>query len=152
MAKEFTHIDENGNARMVDVSQKPRMRRTATAQGKIYLSPVTLEKIQANMIAKGNVLATARIAGIMAAKRCSDLIPLTHLIEIEHVEVNFSIEGDGILITAHSVCTDKTGIEMESLTAVTIAALTIYDMCKAVDKAMHIEGIRLLEKTKEQAS
>jgi len=150
MAAEFTHLDENGNARMVDVSHKPRVRRTATAQGKIYLSPLTIKKIQTNTIAKGNVLATARIAGIMAAKRCSDLIPLTHLIEIEHVEVDFSIEADSILITAHSICTDKTGIEMESLTAVSIAALTIYDMCKAVDKAMHIENIRLLEKTKEQ--
>lgn len=146
---EFTHIDSSGNARMVDVSEKPRVRRTARAEGKIILSPATIAKIRGNEIAKGNVLATARVAGIMAAKRCSDLIPLCHNIEIEHAEVEF-IVGDGeIAIGAKTLCTDKTGIEMEALMAVTVAALTIYDMCKAVDKLMRIEGIHLIEKTKE---
>lgn len=150
MGNEFTHIDGQGNARMVDVSAKPRMRRTASACGKILLAPDTIAKIGDNAIAKGNVLATARVAGIMAAKRCSDLIPLCHNIEIEHVEVDFAVGAGEIEITSKAVCTDKTGIEMEALTAVSVAALTIYDMCKAVDKAMRITDIRLIEKTKEE--
>lgn len=150
MANELTHVDEEGNARMVDVSSKSRVRRTALACGSIFLAPATIDKINGNEIAKGNVLATARIAGIMAAKHCSDLIPLCHNIEIEHVEVNFSVGKDAIGISAKAVCTDKTGIEMEALTAVSVAALTIYDMCKALDKAMHIEGIHLVEKKKEE--
>ena len=150
MANEFTHLDEGGNARMVDVSEKSRVRRTALASGRIFLSPATIDKINGNEIAKGNVLATARVAGIMAAKRCSDLVPLCHNIEIEHVEVNFSVGRDVIDVSSRTVCTDKTGIEMEALMAVSVAALTIYDMCKAVDKAMHIEEIRLVEKKKEE--
>jgi cyclic pyranopterin phosphate synthase len=149
MGGEFTHIDENGNARMVDVSGKERVRRTARAEGRIVLAASTIAKIRENAIAKGNVLATARVAGIMAAKRCSDLIPLCHNIEIEHVEVDFAVGDESIGITAAARCTDKTGIEMEALAAVSVAALTIYDMCKAVDKAMRIEGIHLVEKTKE---
>jgi cyclic pyranopterin phosphate synthase len=149
MGEEFTHLDKSGSARMVDVSPKPRVRRTALAEGRIELAAATVAKIRANEIAKGNVLATARVAGIMAAKRCSDLIPLCHNIEIEHVEVNFEVLDTAIAITAGARCTDKTGIEMEALAAVAVAALTIYDMCKAVDKAMRIEGIRLVEKTKE---
>jgi cyclic pyranopterin phosphate synthase len=149
MGEEFTHLDKNGNARMVDVSPKPRVRRTALAEGRIELAAATVAKIRANEIAKGNVLATARVAGIMAAKRCSELIPLCHNIEIEHVEVNFEVLETAIAITAGARCTDKTGIEMEALAAVAVAALTIYDMCKAVDKAMRIEGIRLVKKTKE---
>ncbi|MCX8013222.1 MAG: cyclic pyranopterin monophosphate synthase MoaC, partial [Rectinema sp.] len=127
----FTHIDEQGNARMVDVSRKSRVRRTAVAKGRILLSAETIERIHANQIAKGNVLATARIAGIMAAKRASDLIPLCHPIETEHVEIDFTFEEGAVAITARTVCTDKTGIEMEALTAVSVAALTIWDMCKA---------------------
>jgi len=150
MANEFTHVDEDGNARMVDVSAKSRVRRTALASGSIFLAPATIDKISGNQIAKGNVLATARIAGIMAAKRCSDLIPLCHNIEIEHVEVDFSVGRDSIDISSKAICTDKTGIEMEVLMAVSVAALTIYDMCKAVDKAMRIEGIHLVEKRKEE--
>jgi cyclic pyranopterin phosphate synthase len=149
MCEEFTHIDASGNARMVDVSGKPRVKRMARAEGRILLSPSTIAKIQDNGIAKGNVLATARIAGIMAAKRCSDLIPLCHNIEIEHAEVDFVVGSSAIEISAKTLCTDKTGIEMEALMAVSVAALTIYDMCKAVDKAMRIEGIHLVEKTKE---
>jgi cyclic pyranopterin monophosphate synthase len=150
MANEFTHLDKEGNARMVDVSAKTRVRRTALASGSIFLAPATIDKIRGNEIAKGNVLATARIAGIMAAKRCSDLIPLCHNIEIEYAEVNFSIGKDSIDISSRAVCTDKTGIEMEALAAVSVAALTIYDMCKAVDKAMRIEGVHLVEKRKEE--
>jgi cyclic pyranopterin phosphate synthase len=113
------------------------------------LAPATIRAINENSIAKGSVLATARVAGIMAAKRCSDLIPLCHNIEIEHVEVNFNVRESEIEITSRAVCTDKTGIEMEALTAVSVAALTIYDMCKAVDKAMRITDIVVMEKTKE---
>ena len=152
MTAEFSHIDEKGEARMVDVSGKPRVRRTARAEGRIVLAPSTIDRIRADAIAKGNVLATAKVAGIMAAKRCSDLIPLCHNIEIEQVEVSFAM-GDGeIAIAARAICTDKTGIEMEALTAVSVAALCIYDMCKAVDKGMRIEGIRLVEKTKESVA
>jgi cyclic pyranopterin phosphate synthase len=147
--EEFSHIDAKGDARMVDVSGKPRVRRTARAEGKIVLAPSTIAKIKGDAIAKGNVLATARVAGIMAAKRCSDLIPLCHNIEIEQVEVSFAVGESEIAIGARAICTDKTGIEMEALTAVSVAALCIYDMCKAVDKGMRIEGIRLVEKTKE---
>jgi len=145
----FSHIDENGDARMVNVANKGRVRRTATASGKILLAPATIRAINENSIAKGSVLATARIAGIMAAKHCSDLIPLCHNIEIEHVEVNFEVRESEIEIVSRAVCTDKTGIEMEALTAVGVAALTIYDMCKAIDKAMRITDIVLVEKTKE---
>jgi len=147
---QFTHLDDQGNARMVDVSAKPRVRRTATAEGRILLSSDTLAKIQSNQIAKGNVLATARVAGIMAAKRTADLIPLCHPIETEHVEIDFTLEATGIAVHARAVCTDKTGIEMEALTAVSVAALTIYDMCKAVDRRMCITDIVLVEKTKEE--
>ncbi len=147
---QFTHLDDQGNARMVDVSAKPRVRRTATAEGRILLSSDTLAKIQSNQIAKGNVLATARVAGIMAAKRTADLIPLCHPIETEHVEIDFAFETTGIAVRARAVCTDKTGIEMEALTAVSVAALTIYDMCKAVDRHMCITDIVLVEKTKEE--
>ncbi len=147
--KELSHVDGAGKARMVDVSAKSRVRRTARASGRIDLGPETLELIRLNGIAKGDVLATARIAGIMAAKRASDIIPLCHNIEIEHVEVELEPDSAGIRIRASATCTDKTGIEMEALTAVSVAALTIYDMCKAVDKAMKIGEIRLDEKTKE---
>ncbi len=145
----LTHVDENGAARMVDVSAKTRIKRTARAAGKIELAPATLELIRRNGIAKGDVLAAARIAGIMAAKRTADLIPLCHNIEIEHVGVELTPEADGIRIESVAVCTDKTGIEMEALTAVSVAALTIWDMCKAVDKTMRIGDIVLLEKKKE---
>jgi cyclic pyranopterin phosphate synthase len=146
---QLTHLDDHGNARMVDVSAKPRVRRTAIAEGRILLGPETLAKVQSNQIAKGNVLATARVAGIMAAKRTAELIPLCHPIGVELVEIDFTLETTGIAIRARTVCTDKTGIEMEALTAVSVAALTIYDMCKAVDKHMRISDIVLVEKTKE---
>lgn len=145
----LTHVDGSGQARMVDVSGKPRVRRAARAEGFIFLAPGTVRLVRENALAKGDVLAAARLAGILGAKRASDLIPLCHNIEIEHAEVRLEVLEDRIRIEASAACTDKTGIEMEALTAVSIAALTVYDMCKAVDKAMRIEGVRLLEKTKE---
>lgn len=148
--KKLTHVDEKGAARMVDVSPKKTVKRTARASGKIALAPETLRLIRENSLAKGDVLSTARIAGIMGAKRCADLIPLCHNIEIEHVAVDLTLAEDGVLIHSTTVCTDKTGIEMEALTAVSIAALTIWDMCKAVDKTMRIENIVLDEKRKEE--
>lgn len=145
----LTHVDGSGQARMVDVSGKPRVRRTARAEGFIFLAPGTVRLVRENGMAKGDVLAAARLAGILGAKRTADLIPLCHNIEIEHAEVRLEVLDDRIRIEASASCTDKTGIEMEALTAVSVAALTVYDMCKAVDKAMRIEGVRLLEKTKE---
>ena len=147
--KQFSHVDESGKARMVDVSAKPRVRRTARAAGKIFLSMDTVRRIRENLIEKGDVLATARIAGISAAKRTTELIPLCHNIAVDWIDLEFELQETAIQIRSTAVCTDKTGIEMEALTAVSVAALTIYDMCKAVDSGMSIGEIRLLEKTKE---
>ena len=145
----LTHVDANGTARMVDVSRKPDELRTAAASGKIYLLPATVALIESNGIAKGNVLATARLAGIMAAKRTSELIPLCHTLLLQHVEVDFEMEPDGAAIRSEVRTIGRTGAEMEALTAVSVAALTIYDMCKAVDKAMRIGDVTLVRKTKE---
>lgn len=150
MENRLTHIDESGKARMIDVASKPDTRRVAIAEGKIFMKRSTLAKIEDAEIAKGDVLAVARIAGIGAAKRTSELIPLCHNILITSVEVdfaNFSGENkSGIKITATAASTGKTGVEMEALTAASVAALTIYDMCKAIDRGMTISGLRLLEK------
>lgn len=146
---EFTHLDKEGNVSMVDVSDKTIQQREAVARGEIRLQPDTLKKIQANDIAKGNVLATARLAGIMAAKKTDDLIPLCHPLGISHCEVNFEVAADHIIITATTRIAAQTGVEMEALTAVSVAALTIYDMCKAIDKQMEIGAIRLVSKTKK---
>ncbi len=148
---ELTHIDGAGKASMVDVSGKPRVKRTARATCSILMAPATIALVRANGMAKGDVLATARIAGVMAGKKTSDLIPLCHNIEIDRVAVDFEIRDDRVVIESIAVCTDKTGIEMEALTAASVAALTIWDMCKAVDKGMRIDGLTLLEKTKEAA-
>lgn len=147
----FTHLDERGNVSMVDVSAKPPMQREAVARGEIRLARETLDRIRGNEIAKGNVLATAQLAGIMAAKRTGDLIPLCHPLGLSHCEVSFEFPetNDRILITATTRITAQTGVEMEALTAVSVAALTIYDMCKAVDKQMEITAIRLVSKTKK---
>jgi cyclic pyranopterin phosphate synthase len=145
----LSHVDDQGRARMVDVSGKGRVRRTARAAGTITMAPETLRLIRENLIEKGDVLAVARVAGISAAKRTAELIPLCHNIAIDQVGVEFRIGEDRVEIESRAVCTDKTGIEMEALTAVSVAALTIYDMCKAADKGMRIGEIRLLEKTKE---
>ncbi len=135
---------------MVDVTRKPPLLREATAAGEIRLATATLDLIENNRVAKGNVLATARIAGIMAAKRTGDLIPLCHPLPITHCEVDFEIptSRDRILISATTRITAGTGVEMEALTAVTVAALTLYDMCKAADKGMVIGDVRLLRKSK----
>jgi cyclic pyranopterin phosphate synthase len=148
---DFTHIDEEGNAVMVDVSAKPRVLRTASAYGMVLMQPETLRLISGKLLKKGDAFAVARVAGISAAKKTSELIPLCHNIRIDHVSVDLALRADGVEVTSRAVCTDSTGIEMEALTAVSIAALTLYDMCKAVDKQMAITGIRLTEKTKESA-
>jgi cyclic pyranopterin phosphate synthase len=135
---------------MVDVSGKPVMHREAVAKGEIRLRSATLELIESQTIAKGNVLGAARLAGILAAKKTGELIPLCHPLPLTHCEVLFEIpkSRDRINITASAKIAAQTGVEMEALTAVTVAALTIYDMCKAVDKTMRITGIRLISKTK----
>ena len=145
---DFTHLDESGAARMVDVSAKPPLRREAVAEGFIALSGETLTRIAADEIAKGNVLATARVAGIQAAKKTSDWIPLCHPLPLSGVEIAFAPEAGGIRIRATVRTTAQTGVEMEALTAAAAAALTIYDMCKAIDKAMTIGGLTLISKTK----
>ena len=150
MAK-LTHIDARGEAAMVDVSAKPVQLREAVGRGEIRLQSETLALIESQTIAKGNVLATARIAGIMAAKRTGELIPLCHPLPITHCEVRFEIpeSRDRIVISASAKISAQTGVEMEALTAVSVAALTIYDMCKAVDKKMQITDVRLVSKTKK---
>ncbi len=147
---QLSHISSTGEARMVDVSAKPSVPREAVARGEIRLSPATLDLIESNQVAKGNVLATARIAGILAAKRTGDLIPLCHPLPITHCEVLFNIPPgrDRIEVRATARIVAGTGVEMEALTAVTVAALTIYDMCKAVDPAMVISDVRLVSKRK----
>ncbi|AJC73861.1 molybdenum cofactor biosynthesis protein MoaC [Pseudothermotoga hypogea DSM 11164 = NBRC 106472] len=145
---EFSHLDEQGNARMVDVSQKQDTERTAIAQAKVRMKPETLKAILEGFVQKGDVLTTAKIAAIMAAKRTSELIPLCHNINLSHVDVEFESDIDnGILTIRSSVkCVGKTGVEMEALVAASIAALTIYDMCKSVERGMVIEEICLLYK------
>jgi len=147
---QLSHIDDSGKARMVDVGHKPPMRRRATAEGFIRLQPETLELIRRNEIAKGDVLAVARIAGIQAAKETARLIPLCHPLPIDHIDVQAETVDDGIRITATAACVGRTGVEMEAITAATIALVTVYDMCKAVDKSMTIEQVRLVEKTKKE--
>lgn len=146
----LSHLDERGEARMVDVSAKPALFREAVAYGEIRVGSTTLDLMESDRMAKGNVLATARIAGIQAAKRTGELIPLCHPLPISHCEIHFETPEtrDRIRITASARITAATGVEMEALTAVSVAALTIYDMCKAVDKGMVIGDIRLLRKTK----
>jgi cyclic pyranopterin phosphate synthase len=148
--KKLSHIDASGAASMVDVSAKPVQMREAVARGEIHLQRETLALIEENQIAKGNVLATARLAGIMAAKKTGELIPLCHPLPISHCEVNFEIpqSSDRVVITASAKIAAQTGVEMEALTAVSVAALTIYDMCKAVDKTMRITDVVLVSKTK----
>ncbi len=145
----LSHLAADGTARMVDVSGKPEQRRTAAASGKIFLRAETLELIQSDGIAKGNVLAVARIAGIQAAKRTGELIPLCHTLLLQQVEVNFDLKADGVWIGCEVRTVGRTGAEMEALTGVSVAALTIYDMCKAVDKTMRIGEVVLDRKTKE---
>ncbi len=148
MAK-FSHLDEEGAARMVDVGGKAVIRRTATAAGAVRMSPETVELLREKALPKGDALNTARIAGVMAAKRTPDLIPLCHGLNLTSIDLEFTVEDEVVEILATARASDRTGVEMEALTAVSVAALTLYDMCKAVDKGMVIGDIRLLEKTKE---
>jgi cyclic pyranopterin monophosphate synthase len=144
----LTHLDDAGNAKMVDVSEKPVSDRTAIAKGEVVMKKSTLELIRAGGIKKGDVLTLAQVAGIMAAKRTSDLIPLCHPLQLSKVDVECTLDDDlpGVKITAIVKTTGKTGVEMEALTAVSLAALTIYDMSKAAEKTMRIQNIRLVEK------
>jgi cyclic pyranopterin phosphate synthase len=148
--KKLTHIDTPGEASMVDVSAKPVMHREAVASGEVRLQRATLKLIESQTIAKGNVLAAARLAGILAAKKTGELIPLCHPLPLTYCEVNFAIPQtrDRIVITASAKIAAQTGVEMEALTAVSVAGLTIYDMCKAVDKTMRVTNVRLVSKTK----
>ncbi|MBE7520513.1 MAG: cyclic pyranopterin monophosphate synthase MoaC [Thermoflexaceae bacterium] len=143
----LSHVDATGAARMVDVSAKAETAREAVAEGYVVMDPTTLALIQQGGVPKGDVIAVARVAGIMAAKHTSDLVPMCHPLAITGVTVELAPGGAHRLhITATVRTTGKTGVEMEALTAVSVAALTVYDMCKAVDRAMRIEGVRLLEK------
>ncbi len=150
--KKFSHIDESGQASMVDISQKIIEQRTACAEGKIFLKSETIKLIQQNQLKKGDVLSTARIAGIQAAKQTANLIPLCHQLLTEKISVDFTYIEGGISVNTLVRCTGKTGVEIEAITAASIALVTIYDMCKAVDKEMVISEIRLTEKTKSAIS
>ena len=144
----FTHFDDSGASRMVDTSEKSETERLARAQGKVTMHSETLKLIQDRRVAKGDVLGVARLAGIMAAKKTSDLIPLCHPLPLTSVTIDFHITDDHtILIEAVAKVKGRTGVEMEALTAVSVTGLTIYDMCKAVDRGMQIDGVRLVHKS-----
>jgi cyclic pyranopterin phosphate synthase len=147
MSDGFTHLDETGAARMVDVSGKDATARSATASGKVLVSAAVVELLRGDGVPKGDALGVARVAGIMAAKRTPDLVPLCHPLAISGVTVDLSVEDDGVAILATVRTTDRTGVEMEALTAVSVAALTVVDMVKAVDKAAVITDVRVEEKT-----
>jgi cyclic pyranopterin phosphate synthase len=143
---ELTHLDAQGKARMVDVGAKAATHRVAVAAGRIRMSPVALDAIREGVVPKGDVLAAARIAGIMAAKKTADLIPLCHPLGLDAVAVDFALLDDGVEVAATASLTARTGVEMEAMVAVSIALLTIYDMANALDKAMVIDAVRLIEK------
>ena len=145
---DLSHVDESGAVRMVDVGDKPMSRRRAVASAQVQMSPQTSRRLRD--LPKGDALATAQLAGIMAAKRTSELIPLCHPLPLSHIEVTLDVQDGVVGIVAVAETTAQTGVEMEALTAASVAALTLYDMCKAVDKAMTIGELRLIEKTKEQ--
>lgn len=142
-----THIDANGNAHMVDVSAKSETARTAVAEGWIRVGPAVASAVQQGLLAKGDVLSVAQLAGIMGAKRTADLIPLCHPLPLSHCSVVFTLEEDSIRAECTARTVNRTGVEMEALTGVSVALLTVYDMCKSMDKGMEITGVRLLEKT-----
>ncbi len=144
----FSHLDATGTARMVDVGAKPVQHRRAVAAAQLVCQPATIRALQAKALPKGDVLAVANIAGIQAAKRTAELIPLCHPLPLNHVSVTFQIRKDRIEVTCTAETDSRTGVEMEALTGASVAALTLYDMCKAVDKTMRIEGLQVLEKIK----
>ena len=148
-ATPFSHLDESGRARMVDVGHKPDQKRTASAEGVVRCQPATIAALRERALPKGDVLTVAQIAAIQAAKRTDELIPLCHSLPIDAIHIAFDIEPDAVRIRSEITTTAKTGVEMEALTAVSVAALTIYDMCKAVDKTMVIGEIRVTGKRKE---
>jgi cyclic pyranopterin phosphate synthase len=148
---ELSHVDKDGRASMVDVSAKSPQRRTARASGRIDLAVSTMKLIAENNMKKGDVLAVAEVAGIQAAKRTSELIPLCHPLQISHIQIEATLAEDGVVVTSTVSCIDRTGVEMEALTAVCVALLTVYDMCKAVDKKMKIRDVVLEEKHKDGA-
>jgi cyclic pyranopterin monophosphate synthase len=149
MKKVFSHLDAAGGACMVNVGHKPAQRRRAVAEGRLVCQPATIRALKKNALPKGDVLTVAQIAGIQAAKRTAELIPLCHPLGLNHVEVKFRVRRDRIEIFCAAETSSPTGVEMEALTGVSVAALTLYDMCKAVDKTMRIEDIRVVEKVKE---
>jgi cyclic pyranopterin phosphate synthase len=149
MQKTLSHLDADGSARMVNVGHKPVQRRRAVAEGKLVCQAATIRALKKRALPKGDVLTVAQIAGIQAAKRTAELIPLCHPLGLDQVEVSFRVGRDVIQIFCTAETRSRTGVEMEALTGVTLAALTLYDMCKAVDKTMRIEGIRVLKKVKE---
>ena len=142
----FTHLDAQGRARMVDVAEKPRTRRTAVARGRIRMAPEVARAVARQAVGKGDVLGVARVAGIQAAKRTPDLVPLCHGLDLSSVRVDFEVEAESVGIAARVEAVDRTGVEMEALTACAVAALTIYDMCKSLDRSMTIGDIALWEK------
>jgi cyclic pyranopterin phosphate synthase len=144
---DLSHVDVEGNVRMVDVSGKPQSKRRAVAQASVRMAAATASQLRA--LPKGDALVTAQLAGIMAAKRTSELIPLCHPLPLTHVEVVVELAGDGVEITASAETVAQTGVEMEALVAASVAALTVYDMAKAIDKELVVERVRLVEKTKE---
>jgi len=147
--KNLSHVDHRGDASMVDVGRKKVQKRTASASGLIRMAAPTLEAIKEDQIKKGNVLAVARVAGIQAAKATPDLIPLCHLLPLDAVRIEFELRDDALLATCTVSCQARTGVEMEALTGVSVALLTVYDMCKAIDKGMILDKIRLIGKYKE---
>ena len=148
MKRAFSHLNAAGEARMVNVGGKPVQHRRAVAVGLLVCQPATLRALKARALPKGDVLTVAQVAGIQAAKRAGELIPLCHALGLDHVEITFRVRRDAIEITCTAETSARTGVEMEALTGVSVAALTLYDMCKAVDKTMRIEGVRVLEKVK----
>ncbi len=144
----LSHVDEKGKANMVDVGAKADQKRVAKATGHITLKTETIQLIQDNSMRKGDVLTIAEVAGIQGGKKTSDLIPLCHPLQITKLDVNATIDKTGVRVNSEARCIGKTGIEMEALTAVSVALLTVYDMCKAVDKEMNIDEVKLIEKTK----
>ena len=145
----LSHLDDTGRARMVDVGDKPVQRRIARAEGRISLCAQGVALLRENRLKKGDALTVAQVAGIAAAKRTAELIPLCHPLGLDHVSVDLAVVDDGVTVAAEARCLGRTGVEMEALTAVSVALLTIYDMCKSVDRHMRIDGVRLMEKRKE---